>query len=102
MKGEFKMKKWGWRVVRDYGFDPEHDTPEWNRQGKEYGEYQGGKHRYRLKDDDGNTMYIIDSDIHANKGTESQVFAPLDWAMADVGCTSLEWKNPETGKYEFV
>jgi hypothetical protein len=96
-----KRKPWGWRVVRDYGFDPVHDEPQWNRQGKTYRDYQGGKFRYRLKDDDGNTMYIIESDIDPNKGTEGQLFAPLDWAMNDVGATSIEYKDEE-GNYQYL
>lgn len=91
---------WGWRVVRDYMFDKEFDTPEWNRQGKEYGDYQGGKHRYRLRDDDGTTCYIIDADTPPESDLQSRLFAPLDWAMADVGATSIEYRtiNAENGE----
>jgi hypothetical protein len=95
-------KTWGWRVVRDYGFDPENDGPEWNRQGNTYRDYQGGKFRYRLKDDDGNTCFIIESDIDPDEGTEFQLFAPLDWAMADVGATSIEYKDKKTGEYIYL
>jgi hypothetical protein len=104
MKMEPKKKKklWGWRVVRDYSFDPETDSPEWNRSGNTYRDYQGGKFRYRLKDDDGNTMFIIESDIDPNEGTETQIFTPLDWATADVGATSIEYKDAKTGKYEYI
>jgi hypothetical protein len=97
---EKKRKLWGWKVARDYSYMPD---VEWdvNKTGRTYRDYQGGKHRYRLKDDDGNTMYIIESDIDPDEGTESQLFAPLDWAMADVGATSIEYKNKE-GKYEYL
>lgn len=91
----------GWRVVRDYGYNPEIDKPEWNRQGKEYGDYQGGKHRYRLKDDDGNTCYIIESDTEPTSASQSRLFAPLNWAANDVGATSIEYKNAE-GRYEYL
>jgi hypothetical protein len=98
---ESSKDKWGWRVVRDYSFTPEVDKPEWNRSGKTYGEYQGGKHRYRLKDDDGNTMYIIESDIDPAEGSEEELFAPLDWAMNDVGATSIEYKDAD-GEYKYL
>lgn len=90
---------WGWRVVRDYGYNPQYDTPEWNRQGKTYREYQGGKHRYRLRDDDGNACYLIESDIAPTSTSESQLFAPLEWAMADVGATSIEYRTAEGWEY---
>ncbi|QIW88606.1 hypothetical protein P59_237 [Bacillus phage P59] len=99
--GGSSADQWGWRVVRDYSFDPAHDEPEWNRSGKTYGDYQGGKHRYRLKDDDGNTMYIIESDIDPDEGYEEELFAPLDWAMNDVGATSIEYKD-KNGEYQYL
>lgn len=99
---ESSKDQWGWKVVRDYSFNPGHDEPEWNRTGKTYGDYQGGKHRYRLKDDDGETMYIIESDIDPDEGNEEELFAPLDWAESDVGATSIEYKDKETGEYEYL
>lgn len=90
---------WGWRVVRDYGFDATTDEPEWNRQGKEYGDYQGGKHRYRLRDEDGKTWYLIEADTAPESDAQSRLFAPLDWAMADVGATSIEYKTTEGWEY---
>lgn len=91
-------KQWGWKVVRDF-LDPK--GTEYSRHGKEYREYQGGKHRYRLKDDDGESYFLIESDIDPNEGTESQLFAPLDWAMAYAGCTSIEYKD-ENGEYKYL
>jgi hypothetical protein len=91
--------KWGWKIVRDY-ISPKGD--ECYQVGKERGVYHGGKFRYRLKDDDGNTYYILLSDIDPNEGTERQLFAPLDWAMSYAGCTSIEYKDEKTGKYEYL
>lgn len=90
---------YGWRVVRDYGFDATTDEPEYNRQGKEYGDYQGGKHRYRLRDDDGNACYLIESDTAPDSDKQSRLFAPLEWAMNDVGATSIEYKTTEGWEY---
>lgn len=92
-------RQWGWKVVTDY-ISPKGD--ECYRTGKTYREYQGGKFRYRLKDDDGNTYYIIESDIDPNEGTEGQLFAPLDWARNYAGCSSIEYKDKKTGKYEYL
>lgn len=91
-------KQWGWRIARDY---TEEAGAEDSIQGRQYREYQGGKHRYRLKDDDGETYYIIESDIDPNEGTESQLFAPLDWAMNYAGCTSIEYKD-ENNEYKYL
>ena len=90
---------WGWRVVRDYGFDPKNDDPSWNRQGKTYRDYCGGKHRYRLRDEDGKTWYIIDADTPPESDLEARLFAPLEWAMNDVGATSIEYKTKEGWEY---
>lgn len=50
---------------------------------------------FRLLDDDG-IVYAY------GKGTDNSSFAPLDRYMYDYGCTMIEWKNPETGKYELL
>lgn len=47
--------------------------------------------RFRLKDDDGEIYYygqMPDADINGN---EEVAFAPLNWGMADAGCTIMEW-----------
>lgn len=50
---------------------------------------------FRLLDDDG-IVYAY------GKSTSDSSFAPLDRYMPDYGCTSIEYKNPETGKYEML
>lgn len=95
---------WGWRVIRDYGYK-EGDFEKWgipSRAGRTYGDYQGGKHRYILKDDDGNTCYLIESDIDPDEGYEEELFAPLDWAMNDVGATEIYYKDKESGEYKIL
>lgn len=92
---------WGWRVVRDYGYNTDWDEPEDNRAGKEYRDYQGGKHRYKLLDDDGKTCFIIEADTHYESTLESRLFAPLEWAMADVGATAIMYRD-EDGKYDYL
>jgi hypothetical protein len=93
--------KWGWKIIKDNIFNPRWD---WDKdmKGTVKGDYQGGKHRYRLKDDDGNIYYYIFSDIDVNEGTEGQLFRPLDWAMAYAGCTTIEYKDTETGEYKVL
>ena len=48
---------------------------------------------FRLLDDDG--------EIYAyGKSTDPSSFAPLDRYMDSYGCTEIQYRNPETGKYE--
>jgi hypothetical protein len=94
------MSKWGWKIIKDNSFNPDFDDKPLT--GKEYKDYQGGKFRYRLKDDDGEIYYYIFSDINPDKGTEEELFLPLDWAMNYAGCTSIEYKDKETGEYKYL
>ncbi len=50
-------------------------------------------HHFRVKDDDGTTYFW-------GVSSNPESFAPLDLVGVDYGCTSIEYKNPETGKYE--
>lgn len=43
---------------------------------------------FRLKDDDDNVYYYG----RANECDSEEAFEPLDWAMNDSGCTSIEYK----------
>jgi hypothetical protein len=101
--GGTSKKLWGWRVIRDYGFN-EGDDERYgitSRAGKTYRDYQGGKHRYMLRDDDGNACYLIESDIDPNEGYEEELFAPLDWAMRDVGATEIHYRDKD-GVYKVL
>ena len=50
-------------------------------------------HKFRVRDDDGVTYFWgVCSDPNS--------FAPLDYVGADYGCTEIQYKNPDTGKYE--
>lgn len=50
-------------------------------------------HKFRVRDDDGVTYFWgVSSDPNS--------FAPLDYVGADYGCTEIQYKNPDTGKYE--
>lgn len=46
-------------------------------------------YEFRLKDDDGEIYYEGRSDDNSSQ----DAFAPLDWAEADAGCTSIEYRN---------
>ena len=48
---------------------------------------------FRLLDDDG-IVYAY------GKSDDDSSFAPLDRYMNDYGCTEIQYKNSETGKYE--
>jgi hypothetical protein len=51
-------------------------------------------HKFRLLDDDG-TVYF---DGWSNDNESLMAFDPLDWAMADSGCTEIQYFND--GKWE--
>lgn len=47
---------------------------------------------FRLKDDDGIIYFLGIMDLGVFfRGSEEDVFAPLRWAMADSGCTTIEF-----------
>ena len=48
---------------------------------------------FRLLDDDG-VIYAY------GVSTDNSSFAPLDRYMYDYGCTEIQYRNPDTGKYE--
>lgn len=50
-------------------------------------------HHFRCKDDDGITYFW-------GVCSDPSSFAPLDCVGESLGCTSIEYKNPDTGKYE--
>lgn len=52
----------------------------------------GCPHRFRLLDDD--------NEIYAYGNASAKTFEPLDTYMYDYGCTEIQYKNQETGKYE--
>jgi hypothetical protein len=50
--------------------------------------------RFRLLDDDDEVYYegVMDKEGF-DDADESQAFAPLDWAMADAGCTEMQYRE---------
>lgn len=52
-------------------------------------------HHFRCKDDDGVTYFW-------GVCSDPSSFAPLDTVGASLGCTTIEYKNPATGKYEML
>lgn len=71
---------------------------------KKVAEYKklGYTKHFKLYDDDGILYY--EGYLHpenAEKHHEYDAeFAPLNWAMADSGCTEIKYRNKDTGKYE--
>lgn len=53
-------------------------------------------YKFRLLDDD-NEVYAYGYSDDCNS---EEAFAPLDRYMNDYGCTSIEYKNSDTGEYE--
>lgn len=50
-------------------------------------------HRFRVKDDDGVTYFW-------GVCSDPDSFAPLDQEGAEYGATTIEYKDPHTGRYE--
>lgn len=84
----------GFKVIRDYVSEKDERT---YRGGRIYGDYNGGKHRYKLKDDDGMTYYIVLSDTPPSSNDEDELFAPLDWAERFAGASVIEYKDKHGG-----
>ena len=50
-------------------------------------------HKFRVRDDDGITYFW-------GVSSDDSSFAPLDFVGAEYGCTEIQYKNPDTGRYE--
>ena len=57
-----------------------------------------GMTAFRLFDDDGEHYYCGRINRDWLDGDESTAFAPLDWAMADAGATTMKYAN-ERGEF---
>ena len=83
-----------WIITKDYVSD-EGDVL--NRTGKHSRDYNSerfalaDKLEIRLFDDDGELYYDALATRERIEGTEERAFALLDWAMADAGCTELQY-----------
>jgi hypothetical protein len=66
--------------------------------GKGRGDIDSDGEPFRLFDDDGNLYF---QGVSWNDGTAQQVFLPLDWGMADSGCTEMKMLNAQ-GAWEVV
>lgn len=57
--------------------------------------------RFSLYDDDGNCYY--EGMVVLTEETDGEyIFAPLDWAQWNAGCTYMKMRSPRTGKMEVV
>ena len=56
-------------------------------------------YEFRLSDDDGE-VYYVGRCGDLDDAYEEQAFAPLDWAMADSGCTTMEYRKVGTSNWE--
>lgn len=83
----------GWKITRD--FISKED--EQSMKGINSSDYEGGKIKCRLLDDDKNVYFhaVLDDE------TEGDLGELLDWSMRNFGCTRLEMKN-DNGKWELV
>ncbi len=80
MKEKWSITKWC-KAITDSGKD------EYTHR-----DVSGCEHSFRLLDDDG--------EVYAYGKANTITFAPLDRYMYVYGCTEIQHKNKETGKYE--
>ena len=80
----------GYKITKDniHSSDQNHSLV-----GQEYEAYEGGKHKFRLLDDDGGIyLYgISDSDLD---------FGPLDYFMPKYGCTEIQYFVDKLKEYK--
>lgn len=56
------------------------------------------KDKFRLYDDDG----ILYFEGESNNQDQEAAFIPLDWAMGNYGCTYIEYRDHDTGRWEIL
>lgn len=72
--------------------------------GEETGQTFGGNsdcldllvHEFKIYDDDGELYY----EGRSSNQNDEIAFVPLDWAMANDGCTDIRYKDKDTGIWE--
>ena len=82
----------GWFITKDYGVV--NDCQNATIDQCIFLKAQGYKHKFKLLDDDGITYY-------SGLSNDDSSFAPLDeFAMPNAGCTTIQYKGKESGKFE--
>lgn len=79
----------GFKITKDYLQTVK------DRTGTKTNDYQGGQFKFRLLTDDGDLIYEGVSD-------ENHDPDPLDFGQWDAGCTTIQYYNEETKKWETV
>ena len=93
MQHRFCITKWC-KSITDSGRDEyTHRGAGMRRKLTEAGDGDATIYRFRLLDDDG-IVYAY------GECTDDSSFAPLDKYMPLYGCTEIQYRNPDTGKYE--
>lgn len=85
-----------WKITKDRIFDPSMD--ERPAVGFSSRNYDGRElpHQFRMKDDDGEIYYY-------GRSSSDSSFAPLDdFGMPNAGCTTIEYYNQKTKKWEIL
>lgn len=82
----------GFKITKDNVHNKE-EYKAWECVGKTYGGYKGGKHKFRILDDDKNIYFYGVSDSDSS-------FQPLDWASPQWGASEIQYRNEDTKEYE--
>jgi hypothetical protein len=86
----------GFKVIKD-NVHTEEDN--YTLVGKEYNDYQGGKYKIRLLDDDGEVYLYLHVDEDPEDSYEEVAFAALDYFEGMYGVTELQYKDQTSGEY---
>lgn len=90
-----------WIITKDCIGTDSVDAASFNFNDKKFNEQRkaGKVHKFRMLDDDGNIYYYGES----NDNESERAFAPLDYfGEPNAGCSIIEYKDEETGKYEML
>lgn len=99
-----------WIITKDKLYDPNLDaTSDAGRKSADFNKkvFKEEKHiQFRLYDDDDVLCYcgLMDEAQlnHVDDDSPRSPFAPLDWAMHHAGCTKMKYKDPKSGKWDYL
>lgn len=84
----------GYKITKDNVHKTEEEM-KYNKVGYQTPHYKGGKHKFRLLDDDGEIYFYGLSDSDSS-------FAPVDSFGEAWGAIHIQYRNEKTKKYEYL
>lgn len=94
-----------WKIYRDYINDGHTEPRETGKKSHDWNENRAKSEpmsKIRLLDDDKQVYFYAYMPTADLNDDEEIAFAPLDWAMANYGCTIMEYKDEKSGNWEIL